>query len=136
MIDLVCRKSIQIDRLGFSKSGIGICTRNILSPESECWTNSFTQIKPGKYLFTSIINRYQETSLHNSSSSFKPIMVTSIILLHFSKTFFAFPHRSLYIFFSLFSHDSNSPPDELISNSWHRDMNIVFISKFLIYHDI
>ena len=136
MIDFICRKFIQIDRFRFSKSGISICTRNVFSPEFECWINSFTQIKPGKYFFIGIINRYQETSFHNSSSSFEPIMVTSIILFHFSKAFFAFPHRSLYIFFSLFSHNSNPSPDEFISDCWHRDMNIMFIPQFLMNHNI
>ena len=130
MIDLICRKMIKIDSFRFSE-----CSR-IFSPESECRHESFTVIESCKDFPSSIINRYQETSFQHSSSALKPIMVTSIILFHFSSTLFAFPHRSLNIFFSLFFYHSNPSSDEFIPESWHGDENSMFIPEFFMYHHI
>jgi len=130
MIDLVGSESIQINTLWFSEMRI----TEVLDPELEGSSYSFIVIKSCYHFPCCIIDSYQETSL--SESMFKPQMIASIILDHFSEVFFPLSHHSLNIRFLLFRDDSDISSDQLISESWHRETDRVFFFEFLFHHHI
>jgi hypothetical protein len=119
MVDLVGGKVIEIEGLRFSETRIG----DVFSPETKGSPYPFIDIKSCCDFSSSIIHPNEETGF--SCSIFKPEVVGSIILYHFSIVWFSFPFHPLSIWSFLLLDLADFSANELIADSGHRYGDVV-----------